>query len=393
MTVHSLKMYQLVSRTTKWYESPLVTVSVVADRWYFDKGREIEFLAMNLPRAFTFIVDARQNNAEGGRTGDARSGSWVGLATQIGPNRYQGIQSTGTTNQASGLIAFGTANSVPFGRISTSAVAGITMGANIDKALGGSYAADVVAPAVAERITYPEWGTPPTPADTIRILKFGEALEQNTKTIRSSPAIVRSSMYKFDGTVATTQFYRPTGGNAVGGVTYCAAHSTDYTGNGRNPAAMASAVPISEGGVSEKKDGDGRTAVWERYFLAGGTNVSPYRVNYLLMVVAANGTFSYELGTNVTPNGTNGSSYGSEAFTIFSDNPEDTNNAIANQNLLRDTYLGIKAKSNNFTIKRPMVVPHRFRVRTNVNESLTDTLTMTWLVSADFINHEYGVGE
>lgn len=389
MTVHSLKMYQLVSRTTSWRSSPLVIVSVVADRWYFDKGREIEFLAMNLPRAFTFVVDARQNNAEGGRTGDSRSGSWVGLATQIGPNRYQGIQSTGTSNQASGLIAMGTSNSIPFGRISTSAVSGIAMGANIDKALGGSYAADVAAPPVAERITYPEWGAPPAPDNTIRVVKFGEALEQNTKTIRSSPAGVRSSMYNFDGTVATTQFYRPTQDNAVGGTTYCASYSYFYVS--KFLAAMDSAAPISEGLVSEKKDGDGRTAVWERYFLAGGTNTSPYRVNYLLMVVGTNGVTSFEAATNVNIPA-NGGSFGSEAFTIFSDNTADTASNTENMDLLRNTYYGMRAKSNNFTIKRPMVVPHRFRFRTN-EQSVGHTLTMSWLVSADFINHEYGVGE
>lgn len=392
MTVHSLKMYRLVGRSTHWKSSPLITVSVVADRWYFDKGREIEFLATGLPEQFAFIVDAKVNLTEGQRAGDSRAGIWAGLATRIGINRYQGIQSTGMSNEASGLIAFGTGISIPFGKISTSNVSGIAMGANIDVALAQGYADGVIAGDVQSRVSYPEFGGAKTPPQTMRTLAFGDAVEQNTKTIRQGPSGVRAAMYNFDGAVASTQFYpRYDSNDAVGGFTYAQAYTADYQGL-ITGALYASAKPISVGEVAEKKDGNGRTAVWRMYFLAGGTNTSPYQVHYLLMYVEPNGSFAWANTTGATPNPTLGASYASEAYTIFTDDKANTADNGNNREVLEQAYYAASMRSKSYVIKRPMVVPHAFNIFTNKTTS-GNQLTQSWLISADFINHEYTIGE
>lgn len=392
MTVHSLKMYQLIGRATSWRSSPEITVSVVTDRWTFDKGREIEFLAMGLPESFAFIVDSGRNDQEGQRAGDSRAGTWAGLATRISPNRYQGIQSSGMSNEASGLIAFGTTNKTPLGKIPTANVSGIAMGANIDVALAQGYAKDVVSGNVENRMSFPEFGKPRAVDATIKTLAFGDAIENNTRTIRSGPSTVRAAMYKFNGAFASTQFYpRTDNSNAVGGVTYAIGYTVDQVVL-KELTAIASNAPITEGKVSEKRDGDGRTAVWRMYFLAGAENISPFKVHYLLMYVNENGTFSFLYEPGRTPNGTTGDSHASEALTIFTDDKENTANTVENQNALKQLYYSTRMRSNSYIIKRPTVVPHRFNVVSN-ETLLGYQLTYSWLISADFINHEYTIGE
>lgn len=391
MTVHSLKMYRLVGRATSWRSSPEITVSVVTDRWTFDKGREIEFLAMGLPESFAFIVDSGRNDQEGQRAGDSRAGTWAGLATKISPNRYQGIQSTGMSNEASGLISFGTANKIPLGKIPTAIVSGVLMGSVIDVALAQSYAKDVVSGNVENRMSFPEFGKPRAIDATIKTLAFGEAMENSTRTIRSGPSVVRAAMYKFNGAFASTQFYpRTDNSNAVGGVTYAIGYTVDQVVL-KELTAIASNAPITEGKVSEKRDGDGRTAVWARYFMAGGSNVTPFQVHYLLMDVNTNGSFSWVNSTGSTP-GADGSIAAPEALTVFTDDKENTANTLENQNILKQLYYSTRMRSNSYVIKRPTVVPHRFNVVSN-ETLLGYQLTYSWLISADFINHEYTIGE
>lgn len=392
MTTHSLKLLHLQGRSTPWRNSPQVTVSVIQDRWTFDKGREIEFMAMGLPQSFIFIVDSKIQDQEGQRAGDCRAGSWCGQATRIGLNRYQGIQATGTNNEASGLIAFGTANSTSFGKVPTSNVSGIALGANIDVALGQTAAANVSSGAVADRMSFPEFGRPKTPNSRIRTLAFGNAVDQATKTIRSGPSVVRRAMYEFGGDFATTQFYpRYDSNDAVGGVTYGSCYTADYQGLPTG-AIKASALPISEGKVSEKLNGDGRTAVWRVWAIAGAENNTPYKYHYLVMYVEADGTLKYGASTGSTPNSTNGDSILSEAYTIFSDDKFNTANNSENQDILKRAYYAAKTKSQNFTVKRPIVVPNAFFPLTEKTKK-GHLITQSWIISADFINHEYRIGE
>lgn len=392
MTAHNLKMYQLVSRTTNWRDSPEIIVSVVSDKWTFDKGREIEFLAFGLPETFAFIVDGLRNEDEGQRAGDCRAGSWSGLAVKIGMNRYQGTQGSGLSNEASGLLAFGTANSIPFGKLSNAQVSGFAMGTNIDTALGQGYAANVNSGVVAERISVPEYGDPLYLPSTIRTLSFGSAMEQSTKTIRSGPSMVRRAMYEFDGAFASTQFYpRTDTATAIGGVTYASARTAEYLTSAPR-YLVDSAIPIQEGGVSEKRAGDGRVGVWHMYFLAGGTNTTPYQVHYLLLDVQPDGSFTFANSTGFTPNSTTGLDAATEAFTTFTDDKANTANTSANQEILKQMYYATKMRNNSFVIKRPMLVPQRFNVF--VNSTTTGKLiTYSWVISADFINHEYTIGE
>lgn len=391
MTAHTLKMYQLVGRTVAWRDSPEITVSVVSDRWEFDTGREIEFYAMGLPESFGFVVDGLRNNQDGQRWGDSRSGSWAGLASKIGPNKYQGIQSSGTSNEASGLIAYGTAVRVPFGHANANEAGTLPLGVYSDGALVEGYSKGVVLGSNEARFTQPEFGGPLALETTIRTVLFGDAVDQQTKTIRQGASKTREAMFRFSGAVATTQFYpRTDSTQAVGGVTYATARTSDYQGNIEG-VLYASAKPIEVGDVAEKKDGNGRVATWKQYFLAGASNVSPYQPHYLLLDVGENGSFAYSANTGFTP-GPNGAYLGFAALTIFSDDKQNTADNVENRDVLKNLYYSTMARNKSYVIKRPMVVPHAFNIFTNKTTN-GNQMTQSWLISADFINHEYTIGE
>ncbi|ABF22584.1 minor structural protein [Lactococcus phage Q54] len=391
MTAHTLKMYHLTSRTLSWRSSPEVIVTVVSDRWQFDTGREIEFYAMNMPDSFAFVVDGLRNNQDGQRWGDSRSGSWAGIASKIAPNKYQGIQASGTSNEASGLIAYGTAVKVAFGHANGNEAGTLPLGMYSDGALVEGYSKDVVIGSNTARFTKPEFGNPADPDPTIRTVLFGDAVDQQTKTIRQGASKTREAMYRFSGALATTQFYpRTDSNNAVGGVTFAYGKTVDQVILAEL-TLMASAAPISDGAVSEKKDGNGRVATWKQYFLAGASNVSPYQPHYLLLDIGENGSFVFGSNSGFTP-GPNGAYLGFAALTIFSDDKQNTADTLENRAILTNLYYSTKARNRSYVIKRPMVVPHRFNVVSN-KTLLGYALSESWLISADFINYEYTIGE
>ncbi len=397
MVQHNLKLRVLPNnRNINIAEVPLTMVTITKDTWSYSTGREIEFVGVGLPKKFAFTVAGQDNAFESVALGDCRSGSWAGIASETSPNVYQGIEGHGSENSASGLINFGTQRRVPMGNEVENNVSSAAMGAVLTYGLASSYVGGLTHLSNSQRFFLPKNGRPQSFPAWFYSVNLGEAFDNDTKTVRGTPAQTRQALYKFDGTVATTNFSNITGTNQIGGVTYMSGYSSSHLGS---PAGRIgnSSVPVTTGGVSDSTDGFGRGVNWTRYFIAGGTNTPPYQIHYLYMEVQPNGELTFS-NTQGYTSPSSGGAYGTEAFTYYSDNKDDTFPNSDNMDILRSAYYGTLTRSREFSIHRAIEVPNRFNIRLrdyfNNSGALSGSeLAYSWTVYADFINHEYKIGE
>lgn len=393
MVMHNLKLKVLPNnRNINITAVPLTMVTVTKDTWTYNTGREIEFIGVGLPKKFAFVVSGQDNSDEAINTGDCRSGSWSGIASEIAPNVFQAIEGYGSENAASGLAAFGTARRVPM----YGGVAFASMGGPLAYGLASAYVGGYSSLTAANRFNLPKNGRPQALPTWFYSVNLGTAFDVNTKTVRGTPSEIREALYKFDGTLATTNFNRLNGANQVGGITYMSGYSNSYMGL---PAGRLgySSVPVTSGGISDVTDGFGRGVNWTRYFIAGGTNTSPYQIHYLFMEIGVDGNPTFSSTQGFTPPA-DGGAYGSEAFTYYSDNKDDTFPNTDNMDILKSAYHGTLARSRQYSIHRAIEMPNRFNIRikdyyNNAGAISGSELAYSWAIYADFINHEYKIGE
>ncbi|MFD2821582.1 hypothetical protein ACFSZP_22060 [Paraglaciecola agarilytica] len=394
-----LEIYVLKGDANVDWKENKMNVMVTADRWHYATGRDIEFIAVGLPEQFAFIVQEPEVKTGDGliRNGDCRKGSWAGMASKIGVNKFQGIQSTGMANPVSGLITLGTTWSISYNEIIAPEERGTgrtMLGERNDFALGSSYAKGVDTPSGKKvqirRPYYSDEVYDYVPSRVYRT-QFGDTVESDTRTIRTLPSGIRREFYKRTGAIATTCF-ESYGGNLIGGITHLA-NSNRYWKNPTPSYEISKQyLPQTEGGVGETVVGNRGQGAWRRWLIAGAEKTSPYKGFCLLLNVNADGTFSYSNNQNLAP-GTHGRDHYPEAFTFFSDTKSDTDNNSDNRKILLEAYLAARTRTTAYKVKYPIMVPVKFqKARYIKGTSAEMPITSLWTTEADFINHEYTIG-
>lgn len=391
MIGHMLNMYVLQGAGIN-YKTKEVEVMVTQDRWEYARGRDIQFMAVGLPDTFAFVVEEQRNVTPDAliRTGDCRQGSWAGIASKIGVNQYQGTESTGVANSASGLIAFGTNTRFDLGTVQDrQQTARVALGEKINMALVRAYASGYSNTITQNQklksapYSYADVELPP---DYYHQNTFGTALDAQTKTVRSSPAEVRQATYERTGEILTTAF-SSYGEGKIGGLTFLGKGIKTGVDKMRNIS-----IPLLGNGLGEAERGGQPNAVWSGYTIAGGRNTSPFNIHFLRMDVAANGDLSFQRAENGNPSASGqGDVWGWHGYTMYSDDLADTADTPENRQLLTDTYLASKARETIYKINYPICVPVRFSTMVSKDASYFQRANM-WTTEADFINHNYTIG-
>lgn len=396
MIGHMLKMYVLTDKNKDWKDKE-IEVMVTADQWEYAQGRNIEFIAVGLPEFFAFAVAEQRNTTTDTliRSGDCRQGSWAGIATKIGMNQYQGIQSTGVANSASGLLGVGTASHLELTATKAGGndTARAGLGTRMDSSLVNSYAkgADVAGLFKDGGINLPFYSNKvlDTPPGYMYPANFGSALEPTTRTIRGTPAQVRKEVYDRTGGIATTCF-DSYGENKVGGLTWLS-RGIQVVGTTPIEAMRMLAEPYTANQMGEVTRGSQGNATWYRWMIAGGTTTTPYQVHYLLLTIAPDGTQTWNSSTGITPSSESGSGYAPEAYTMFTDEKAATADNETNRNVVLEAYYASKSKESSYKINYPVCVPVAYTRPIDRVGGKTTGINK-WTTRADFINHEYIIG-
>lgn len=399
MIGHSLKLIRFLDRNINGVDSPLETVFVTKDEWVYDKGRYIEFLAMNLPDFFVFAVREQDNKADlvNTDTGDSRFGSWVGIATKVGTNLYQGIQSSGLEREVSGMNVVGGNSELSFSDNgytlrNDAPVLAASFGTNQDWALGYNFAKNVGFGPLETRLNKPNWGGSAQLPQYFKTVKFGAALDPTTRSLQKGASEIRKSMYDFDGTVVSTNFYPRTNEASitltVGGVTYMPPKVSTWSGS-LSHRTLYVAQPITTQNLSVTNRGNGRSVPAQTYALVYTQSASPYTTTFFRMGVTPEGNNEFVRSTG-TP-GVQGLHNLSQAITLYTTAPEDVLDTAANRNVLIEMAASMKTKQISYDISYPTTVPIPFNIIT-FNSSDKTTLAHSWVIQADFINHNYLIG-
>lgn len=399
MIGHDLRIIRFIDRKTNGVNSPKEDVFVTKDEWTFDKGRYIEFLAIGLPDFFVFAV-RQQDNADSiinNDSGDSRFGSWVGVASKIGVNKYQGLQPSGLEREASGMNVIGDTNSIIFSNDGSTAapnaaLAVASLGANMDWAVGYNHAANVGFGPINTRISKPKWGKPADFPQKFRTIRYGSVLDPSTRSIRAGASVVRKSIYDFDGTVVTTNFFPRTNEAditlTVGGATFMPP-KVQLVFNFSGYRTVRLAYPISTDGMSTTSSGEGRSVPAESYAIVYTQSSSPYTTTFFRLSINANGGESF-VRTTGTP-GSDGLHNLSQAITLYTSSAEDVLDNLENKEVLKGMATSMKTKQISYKIKYPTTVPLPYSVITTFKDTYID-VAHSWVIQADFINHVYSIG-
>lgn len=393
MIGHMLTMYVLKDRNTN-YKSNEIEVMVTADRWEYARGRDIEFLAVGLPDKFAFVVEEQRNTTPDAliRSGDCRQGSWVGLASRTGTNKYQAVEATGVENQAGGLVALGTSTRFDLGTVQDrQQTARVALGEKINYALALAYSSGMQSTITQNQklALSPYSYSMEQPPNYYYANTFGEVLDTQTRTVRTSPSEVRRATYERTGEILTTAF-SSYGEGKLGGLTYLGKGAARTNISNTDKTRFIS-NPMTGDGMAEAELGGKPSVTWVAWTIAGGVPGTT-NAHFLSLTINTNGTFSWNYNGNWNPSATGqGDVRGWNGFVMFSDDKADTADTPENRQLLIDTYNASKARETVYKINYPIYVPIRFAAMTN-NAADGFYISNLWTTEADFINHNYTIG-